>query len=96
MAFGSGCATVEEPSEVESQELSFFSGRAGSYKYVIWRRKVTTTKTEKRGMSLDAANAVIVTQGDAGNSPKATSIGGGGWNVSYIVTVIGLWTEVVP
>jgi hypothetical protein len=92
----SGCATVVEPSEVESMRITFFKGKPGSYETAIWERKITTTKTEVRGLTLAGANTTVTTQGDLGNSPQVTSIGGGGWNVSYTVTTFTGWEDVTP
>lgn len=91
MAFGTACATVTEPMEIEVQSLTFFRGTAGAYEYVIWERDVETTKHEARGMSLFYANAKVQTQ--KLNSPKSTYIGGGGWNVSWVVTEVTAWEE---
>lgn len=91
-----GLTPVVEPSEVESQSLTFFKGKPGSYETAIWERKITTTKTEVRGLTLAGANATVITQGNAGNSPQVTALGGGGWNVSYTVTTITGWEDVTP
>lgn len=89
-----GCATVTEPTEVQSQSLVFFKGAPGSYTAVGWVRTVHTTKWEVRGLTLSGANVITAAQGIAGTSPQATSLGGGGWNVSYTVTTIDDWAEV--
>lgn len=89
-----GCATVIEPTEIESQAMSFFTGSTQDAEIVVYVRKVRTTKYEVRGCTLAGANAIIEDAGDNGYSPQATALGGGGWNVSYTVTVIDDWEEV--
>lgn len=86
-----GCATVTEPSEKESNTITYFAG-AGTLTAKIYTRTVTTTKTEVRGLTLAGANTIVTAQED--NSPSTTAIGGGGWNVRYTVTTATDWTLV--
>ena len=87
----SGCATVTEPSEKQSSTITYFAG-AGTLTAKVYTRTVTTTKTEVRGLTLAGANDIVIAQ--AANSPSATAIGGGGWNVRYTVTTVTAWTLV--
>jgi hypothetical protein len=76
--------------------MVFFKGAPGSYTTVLWVRKVTTTKTEVRGLTLGGANTIVTAQATAGTSPQVTALGAGGWNVSYTVTTFEDWAEVTP